>query len=119
MRWRRTTTKGPQVGQPPCFNFRERIGALLVYDVTDLDSFEKVKTWYFELRKYIPKEAPIIIAGNKSDLPNRTVPLEDAVSYAKEIGIEHVSASAKSGDNVNYVFNTLAQSKWFALLTVV
>ena len=32
------------------------IGALLVYDVTDLDSFEKVKTWYFELRKYIPKD---------------------------------------------------------------
>ena len=87
------------------------LGALLVYDVTDLDSFEKVKTWYFELRKYIPKEAPIIIAGNKSDLPNRTVPLDEAVSYAKEIGIEHVSASAKSGDNVNYVFNTLATSK--------
>ena len=80
--------------------------------MTDLDSFEKVKTWYFELRKYIPKEAPIIIAGNKSDLPNRTVPLDEAVSYAKEIGIEHVSASAKSGDNVNYVFNTLATSKY-------
>ena len=87
------------------------VGALLVYDVTDLDSFEKVKTWFFELRKYIPKEAPIIIAGNKSDLPNRTVPLDEAVNYAKEIGIEHVSASAKSGDNVNYVFNTLATSK--------
>ncbi len=87
------------------------IGALLVYDVTDLDSFEKVKTWYFELRKYIAKEAPIIIAGNKSDLPNRAVPLDEAVNYAKEIGIEHVSASAKSGDNVNYVFNTLATSK--------
>ena len=79
-----------------------------MYDVTDLDSFEKVKTWYFELRKYIPKEAPIIIAGNKCDIPTRTVPLDDAEQYAKEIGIEHVSASALSGHNVNYVFNTLA-----------
>ena len=49
------------------------LGALLVYDVTDLDSFEKVKTWYFELRKYIAAEAPIIIAGNKCDIVNRTV----------------------------------------------
>ena len=78
-----------------------------MYDVTDLDSFEKVKTWYFELRKYIPKEAPIIIAGNKCDIVNRTVELEDAERYAKEIGIEHVSASALSGHNVNYIFNTL------------
>ena len=90
------------INNQPC------VGALLVYDVTDLDSFEKVKTWYFELRKYISKEAPIIIAGNKCDIVNRTVQLEDAEQYAKEIGIEHVSASALSGHNVNYVFNTLA-----------
>lgn len=76
--------------------------------MTDLDSFEKVKTWYFELRKYISKEAPIIIAGNKCDIVNRTVQLEDAEKYAKEIGIEHVSASALSGHNVKYIFDTLA-----------
>ena len=90
-----------------------------MYDVTDLDSFEKVKTWYFELRKYIPKDAPIIIAGNKCDIVNRTVQLEDAESYSKEIGIEHVSASALSGHNVNYVFNTLAESKYRRICLIV
>ena len=48
-------------------------GAILVYDVTDLDSFEKAKTWYLELSKYIGKEAPIIIAGNKSDKIDKLV----------------------------------------------
>ena len=48
-------------------------GAILVYDVTDLDSFEKAKTWYLELSKYIGKEAPIIVAGNKSDKIDKLV----------------------------------------------
>ena len=104
----RTIIKEHQVSKTMIINNQPCVGALLVYDVTDLDSFEKVKTWYFELRKYISKEAPIIIAGNKCDIVNRTVQLEDAEQYAKEIGIEHVSASALSGHNVNYVFNTLA-----------
>ena len=75
----------------------------------DLDSFEKVKTWYFELRKYIPKEAPIIIAGNKCDLPTRAVNLDDAQAYARQNGFEHVGTSAKSGENVNETFELIAR----------
>ena len=48
-------------------------GAILVYDVTDVDSFEKAKSWYLELRKYIGKTAPILIAGNKSDKMDKQV----------------------------------------------
>ena len=47
-----------------------------MYDITDLDSFDKVKTWVNELRKYLPVDTPIIIAGNKCDVPNRMIPLE-------------------------------------------
>ena len=86
-------------------------GAILVYDVTDLDSFEKAKAWYLELRKYIGKTAPIMIAGNKSDKIDKLVQPEDAEAYARSVGIEHVSTSALSGNNVNYIFNTIAQSK--------
>lgn len=50
---------------------------MIVYDVTDKDSFEKVKKWHVELNKYLPG-VPIMIAGNKSDLVNRTVPEEEA-----------------------------------------
>ena len=52
------------------------IGALVVYDITDLDSFDKVKTWVNELRKYLPSDTPIIIAGNKCDINNRQISIE-------------------------------------------
>ena len=47
------------------------IGALVVYDITDVDSFDRVNTWIKELRKYLPKETPLVIAGNKCDMVNR------------------------------------------------
>ena len=54
------------------------IGALIVYDITDVDSFDKVKIWVTELRKYLPQDTPIIIAGNKCDINNRQIGLETA-----------------------------------------
>jgi hypothetical protein len=47
------------------------IGALIVYDITDLESWSKVNIWVKELQRYLPAETPIIITGNKCDLPNR------------------------------------------------
>ena len=44
-----------------------------MYDVTDLDSFAKAKSWYTELRRYIGPDAPIVIAGNKSDKIDKLV----------------------------------------------
>jgi Ras-related protein Rab-21 len=84
--------------------YREASGALIVYDVTDLDSFAKVKIWALELVKYLGEETPIIIAGNKSDVTLRTVPLADAEAYADEHGFTHSGTSAKTGHNVEETF---------------
>ncbi len=43
-------------------------GAILVYDITDEDSFQKVKVWVKELRRMVGPEICLIIAGNKADL---------------------------------------------------
>jgi GTPase SAR1 family protein len=70
--------------QLPCLRlsvFTVIVGALIVYDITDQDSFTKVNTWLKELRKYLPQETPIIIAGNKCDVQNRVIPLEEAEKY--------------------------------------
>lgn len=82
-----------------------------MYSVEDLDSFEKLKTWYVELRKYLGDETPIIIAGNKCDLPTYTVPREAGEAYAAEQNVEHKWTSAKTGKGVDDVFRTLTQSK--------
>lgn len=52
--------------------YRHSKGALIVYDLTDKDSFNKVKMWHSELSKYLP-DAPIMIAGNKCDMPTRAI----------------------------------------------
>ncbi len=86
-------------------------GALLVYDVTDEDSFERATSWYKELIHWIGKEAPIILAGNKCDIINQTVQKEDGDNFARSKGIEHVHTSAANGNNVEYIFTQLAESK--------
>ena len=86
-------------------------GALLVYDVTDEDSFQRATTWYKELIHEIGREAPIILAGNKCDILTHTVQKEDADQFARSKGIEHVQTSAQNGNNVEYIFSTLAESK--------
>ena len=83
------------------------LGAIIVYDVSDEDSFGKVKTWFQELKKYLGPDVPKFIAGNKADMPNRAVPQEEAESYATSVGLKHVYTSAKTGQNVNQLFNDL------------
>lgn len=48
--------------------YRGAQGALIVYDITDLDSFSKMSMWVNELRQQCGDKLPIIIVGNKSDL---------------------------------------------------
>ena len=47
--------------------YRDAKGALIVYDITDVGSFDKVKKWVQELQKYLPG-APILICANKCDM---------------------------------------------------
>lgn len=60
--------------------YRDASGALLVYDITDAESFSKVKNWVKELRKIVGSDITIVIAGNKIDLEkNRAVNEQEAV----------------------------------------
>lgn len=55
-------------------------GALLVYDITDFESFSKVQKWVKELRSIVGSEISIVIAGNKFDLEKRrAVPEAEAL----------------------------------------
>lgn len=59
--------------------YRDASGALLVYDITDAESFNKVKNWVKELRKIVGNDIVLVIAGNKIDLEkNRNVNEEEA-----------------------------------------
>eukprot|EP00211_Chloroparvula_japonica_P014988 CAMPEP_0119133830 /NCGR_PEP_ID=MMETSP1310-20130426/13891_1 /TAXON_ID=464262 /ORGANISM="Genus nov. species nov., Strain RCC2339" /LENGTH=232 /DNA_ID=CAMNT_0007124547 /DNA_START=206 /DNA_END=905 /DNA_ORIENTATION=- len=90
--------------------YRDADGALLVYDITDQDSFLKVKNWVRELRKMLGKDIVLCIAGNKMDLErNRTVQIADAEQYASTVGALHFSTSAKKNMGVDEVFANLSK----------
>lgn len=92
--------------------YRDANGALLVYDITDRESFNKVKNWVKELRKIVGSDIILCIAGNKCDMEKqRQVPEDEAEKYAESVGAFHMKVSAKSGRGVDEVFLSLAKSK--------
>jgi len=90
--------------------YRMSNGAILVYDITDEDSFQKVKNWVKELKKMLGSDICLIIAGNKIDLEKqRTVPVEEAEEYAKSVGATHFHTSAKLNKGIEEMFLELSQ----------
>lgn len=91
-------------------------GALLVFDMTMPQSFEKVRSWAEELNRNLTEEAVIAVVGSKKDLydalpeaQRATNVLEEAQGYAKEIGAIYFETSAKVGDSVSQLFDILGQ----------
>merc|ERR1712173_571192 len=85
-------------------------GALLVYDITDKTSFQKVRNWVSELQKIVGKDIVLVIAGNKIDLASRQqVSWDEAESFARSVGATLHRTSAKSGKGVEQVFLELTK----------
>lgn len=85
--------------------YRMSNGAILVYDITDEDTFQKVKNWVKELKKMLGSEICLAIAGNKVDLEkDRSVSINEAEEYAKQVGAIHFHTSAKLNQNIEEMF---------------
>lgn len=90
--------------------YRDSHAALLVYDITDRESFTKVQNWVKELRKIVGNDIVLAIAANKCDLEKKLqVPWEDAEEYAKSVGAELQRTSAKSGIGVEQTFLSITK----------
>ncbi len=84
-------------------------GALLVYDVTNIKTYEKLNDWIKDFRE-ARDAAPIILIGNKSDLTNQIKITEDqAMAYADENNLGIIITSAKTGQNVEEAFIELSK----------
>jgi len=91
--------------------YRESHGAVLVYDVTDMDSFDRVQNWVKELRKVLGKEVVLVIAGNKIDLEReKCVSEESALEYAETVNASHHYTSAKLNKGIDELFLDLTKS---------
>ena len=81
----------------------------LVYDITNASSFENLKNiWAKDLKDYGEKYKILAIVGSKSDCyENEDVKEEDAREYAKSLNATFMLTSAKNGDNIELLFETL------------
>ncbi|KOM32537.1 hypothetical protein LR48_Vigan01g209300 [Vigna angularis] len=89
--------------------YRGAHGIIVVYDVTDQDSFNNVKQWLNEIDRYASENVNKLLVGNKCDLTaNKVVSYETAKAFADEIGIPFMETSAKNATNVEQVFMAMA-----------
>merc|ERR1712107_544965 len=90
--------------------YRGAQAAIVVYDITNADTFTRAKTWVRELQRQARPDIVIALAGNKSDLGSRrTVEYEEANAYAEENGLLFLETSAKNANNVNEIFLAIAR----------
>ncbi|CAD6272380.1 unnamed protein product [Miscanthus lutarioriparius] len=90
--------------------YRDADAALLVYDITDSDSFLRVTKWVKELKQMASKDIVMAIAANKSDLVRlKNIDTQDAVSYAESIATNLFVTSAKAGTGIDDVFSDIAK----------
>ncbi|KAL0993011.1 hypothetical protein UPYG_G00102130 [Umbra pygmaea] len=88
--------------------YRGAMGFLLMYDITNLDSFNAVQDWATQIKTYSWDNAQVILVGNKCDLEDdRLVPTEDSQKLAEDLGFQFFEASAKDNINVKQVFERL------------
>ena len=90
--------------------YRGAAAAIVVYDITNPDSFTGAKSWVKELQRRGDPNVVIALAGNKADLDSRRkVEFEEANAYAEENGILHLETSAKNANNVKSLFVEIAK----------
>jgi len=89
--------------------YRSAEAAIIVFDLTYKESFQKAKEWLKRLRKERPDpDMPIALVGNKSDREGREVETEIVQAFVDENNLQYFETSAKTGDNVEEMFTWVA-----------
>jgi small GTP-binding protein len=90
--------------------YRGAHGVIVVFDVTNPESFANVRKWLLEINRYASETAQKLLVGNKSDLVNeRKVSTEEARELADELGIQYFETSAKASSKVEASFDKLTR----------
>ena len=89
--------------------YRGAHGIIIVYDVTDRETFDNVKQWMNEIERFANDNVCKVLVGNKVDLvEKRQVSKQDGEDLAKQYDIPYIETSAKSNISVEDSFITMA-----------
>ncbi len=85
-------------------------GIMMVYDITDLESFRCLDSWLKEIEKNASKNVYKILVGNKNDMEKeRKVSFEKGMEFADLHGMKFFETSAKENKNVEEAFKEMTK----------
>ncbi|CAG9817519.1 unnamed protein product, partial [Phaedon cochleariae] len=88
--------------------YRGAMGFILMYDITNEESFNSVQDWVTQIKTYSWDNAQVILVGNKCDMEDeRVVSFERGKQLGEQLGVEFFETSAKENINVKAVFERL------------
>ena len=77
-------------------------GIILIYDVTNIKSYENIKKWINEIKEEISEEVTIVLVGNKIDNEGeRKISKEQGEKLANDYNVAFFETSAKTGQGIN------------------
>ena len=110
-------------GQQGFFNIRDSYykgtdGVVLIFDVSKPKTAERINDWVKEVKRNVSKNIPILLVGNKIDLRanSNSITFEQGQDLAKKLSkenklaITYLESSAKTGENVEEIFYSIANS---------
>ncbi|XP_078268605.1 ras-related protein Rab-41 isoform X2 [Rhinoraja longicauda] len=88
---------------------RDSAAAVVVFDITNLNSFQQTSKWIDDVRIERGSDVIIMLVGNKTDLADkRQVSMEEGERKAREVNVMYIETSAKAGYNVKQLFRRVA-----------
>ncbi|TWW74895.1 ras-related protein Rab-6A isoform X2 [Takifugu rubripes] len=88
---------------------RDSAAAVVVYDITNVNSFQQTTKWIDDVRTERGSDVIIMLVGNKTDLADkRQITTEEGEQRAKEMSVLFIETSAKAGYNVKQLFRRVA-----------
>ena len=86
---------------------RDAICVVLVFDISQQQSYDGLDTWYDKVRDDIGHKIPIVVAANKCDL-DKAVSIQECKAWCEQKGCQVYFTSASTGENINELFNGIA-----------
>ncbi|KIY52690.1 ras-domain-containing protein [Fistulina hepatica ATCC 64428] len=91
--------------------YRGAAGAILVYDITNRESFINLSRWLADARALASPNLVVVLVGNKSDREeDRQVEWIEASRWAADNNVHFLEASSLTGDNIEAPFLLAART---------